>query len=75
MVSKATNFTLDLYARFPRANKKYMIENNHCRSLVPFGTNISSTINYPRYTIIVRHMVKLPLDVTAVLIGLLLSDG
>lgn len=75
LVSKANNFTLNLYARFPRANRKYMIENNDCMNLVPFATNISSTVNYPRYTIIVRHMVKLPLNVTDVLIGLLLSDG
>jgi heme/copper-type cytochrome/quinol oxidase subunit 1 len=77
MVSKAKNLfhTLNLYTRFPRANQNYMIENIHCKELVLFGTNITSTVNYPRYTIIVRHMIKLPLNVIEVLVGLLLSDG
>jgi len=75
VVSKANNFFQNIYTKFPRANKEYMIKDNNTINLVPFGSNLSSTVNYPRYTIIVRYMIKLPISVKDVLVGLLLSDG
>jgi hypothetical protein len=59
----------------PRANRKYIKENNSIKDLVPFGSNLSSTVNYPTYNIIIQHMVILPSNIKNIIIGLLLSDG
>jgi heme/copper-type cytochrome/quinol oxidase subunit 1 len=64
-----------LYAKFPRANRKYIKENNSIKDLVVFGTNLFSTVNYPTYNIIIQHMVKLPSNIKNIIVGLLLSDG
>lgn len=51
--STATN----LYKLFPRANKKYLPADTLTTSLVLFGSNLCSTVNYPFFTQIIRHMV------------------
>ena len=77
------NHTLNLLERFPRANKNYLPSNKNSTDLVLFGSNLSSTVGYPAYTVIVRHMVKIP-DITtagkdyeleSILIGIIISDG
>jgi heme/copper-type cytochrome/quinol oxidase subunit 1 len=72
-----TNTSKSIYQRFPRANRNYIKENKTLRStaLAPFGTNLSSTVGYPNYTIILQHMVILPTGITSVIVGLLLSDA
>jgi len=45
------------------------------KSLVLWGTNLSSNIGYPRFNRIVSNMVELPNYEYSIIIGLLLSDG
>jgi len=63
-----------LLKRFPRS-KQYLPPNYNCKDLVIYGTNLSSTIGYPYFTVIIRHMVNIPSNIYNVIVGILLSDG
>jgi hypothetical protein len=65
----------NLLERFPKSNKQYLPDNKICTALVIFGSNLNSTVNYPRFTSIVRYMVRIPPNMYSILVGLIISDG
>jgi len=69
--------TLNKLERFPRSNKNYLPCNNNCKAIVVWSKNLvpSSTVNYPKFTYIVRHMVKIPTPLYSMLGGLIISDA
>lgn len=64
-----------LYERFPRSRRNYIKSNDRVTSIVPFGSNLSPTMGIPNYTIIIRHIVKIPEHIIDIIVGLLLSDA
>lgn len=67
--------TLNLLERFPRSNRNYIPAYKNCKTLVVWGSNQTSTVNFPRFTSIVRYMVNFPPNLRSMLGGLLISDA
>ena len=66
---------MNLLERFPKSNRNYLPVNNTCTSLVKFGDILTSTVGYPKFTSIIRHMVQIPRNKYGLLIGIIISDG
>jgi hypothetical protein len=74
IINKNKN-TLNILERFPRSNRNYLPENKQCQELVVYGTNLTSTVGYPSYTSIVRHMVNVSFHLKPLIVGLIISDA
>ena len=65
----------NILMEFPRSNLNYIIDDTLCKSIVIYGTNLSSSIGLPIFTSVVKHMVNIPINILYPLIGILMSDG
>lgn len=62
--------------------KTYVTKNNgkiksisYSKEIVPYGTNLSSTVGYPRFTALERKSLKIPNSVLSIFIGIIISDA
>ena len=55
--------------------KKWMVENRNCKSLVVYGSNLGSTINFLYYNRFIRNIVNIPTNLNSIILGIILSDG
>lgn len=56
-------------------NKIYKLNTKLDTALVIYGSNLSSTLNYPRYNAEIRKMVKIPKNYLSIFVGIILSDA
>ena len=52
-----------------------MIENNKCKNLVVYGSNLGSTVNFFYYNRFIRNIINIPTNLNSIILGIILSDG
>jgi inorganic pyrophosphatase/exopolyphosphatase len=52
-----------------------MIENNKCKILVIYGSNLGSTVNFIYYNRFLRNIINIPINLNSIILGIILSDG
>lgn len=45
------------------------------KAIVPYGTNLSSTVGFPRFTALDRKSLKIPNSLRSIFIGIIISDA
>jgi hypothetical protein len=55
-------------------NKKQNL-NHITKSVVVYGTNLGSTVGYPKFTALERKLIKIPNNYMPIFIGIILSDA
>lgn len=65
----------NVYDIFPIANRFYLEPNTQINTLVIYGSNLLSTVSYPKYTSIVRFITNIAPNKYSIFIGLILSDA
>jgi len=73
-INKIFNFSQSLIKEFPKANV-YNIPTNNSKDLVVYGTNLSPTVGFPMYNMIVRYMTNIPMLFMDIITGVILSEG
>jgi hypothetical protein len=56
-------------------NRSFLFNLCFSKALVPYGTNLSSTVGSPRFTASERKSIKIPNNILPVFIGIILSDA
>ncbi len=57
-------------------NRNKFVKNNYtCKALVPYGSNLSSTVGFTRFTALERKSITIPNNFIPVFIGIILSDA
>nr|YP_008964982.1 LAGLIDADG endonuclease [Annulohypoxylon stygium]AHB33541.1 LAGLIDADG endonuclease [Annulohypoxylon stygium] len=51
------------------------IQINNGLSVVPYGSNLGSTVGYTKFSNLERSLIKIPVDLRSVFIGIILSDA
>jgi hypothetical protein len=64
-----------VYKKFSKSNWYYLPPNVSNTELVIYGSNLCSTVGYPKVTEIIRHTVNIPLNLRSILVGILISDA
>ena len=52
-----------------------MIENNKCKNLVVYGSNLGYTFNFVYYNRFIRNIINIPINLNSIILGIILSDG
>lgn len=77
MAYSSTSSCIFYKNKFPRANlyPKHYPVTTICKELTVYGSHLTSTVGFPRYNIILQHIVRLHKYHYGIVVGMLLSDG